>query len=169
MTAGQSHKITEHYPVLQFVRNTGLFCVLFKHMESVQMKIYITARFKGDENKADIERLCQAVRGAGIQDFCFVRDVENYQKTFDNPADLWERSLVEIKNCDALLIDVSDAPSGGRVVEAGIAYALGLPVFVIARTGVPYKEVFKGISATVIIYDEYSDITERLTKLTQAA
>jgi len=126
------------------------------------MKIYITARFKGAENKTDIEKLCLAVRNSGMEDFCFVRDVENYQKTFDNPKDLWERSLLEIKGCDALLIDVSDAPTGGRVIEAGIAYALGLPIFVIAKTGLPYKELFAGISTEIISYDEYSDIVPAL-------
>ena len=126
------------------------------------MKIYITTRFKGTENKSDIEKLCLAVRNSGVEDFSFVRDVENYQKTFDNPKDLWERSLLEIKGCDALLIDVSDAPTGGRVIEAGIAYALGLPIIVIAKTGVPFKELFTGISTEVINYDEYSDIVPAL-------
>ena len=128
------------------------------------MKIYITTRFKGAENKTDIENLCLAVRNSGMQDFCFVRDVENYKKTFDNPKDLWERSLVEIKACDAVLIDVSDAPTGGRVIEAGIAYALGLPIFVIAKSGLPYKELFSGISTEIISYNEYSDIAPALTR-----
>jgi hypothetical protein len=30
------------------------------------------------------------------QDFCFIRDVENYQKVFDNPKELMKRALEEI-------------------------------------------------------------------------
>lgn len=126
------------------------------------MKVYVTARYKGAENKTDIEELCMAVRGSGMEDFCFIRDVENYQVVFDEPKSLWERALLEIKNCDATLIDVSDAPSGGRVVEAGIAYALGQPIFVIVKNGVKYKEIYDGIATLVIKYDNFSDITKVL-------
>ncbi len=128
------------------------------------MKVYITARFKGSENKSEIEELCAAVKAAGMEDFCFIRDVENYQKTFDNPKDLWERSKLEIQKCDALLIDVSDSPSGGRVVEVGIAYALGLPIFVIAKSGAEYKGFFDGVATQVIRYKKYSDIVAPLSK-----
>lgn len=128
------------------------------------MKVYVTARFKGDENRSEIEQLCDAVRKAGMEDFCFVRDVENYQKTFDNPKELWARSLLEIRHCDALLIDVSDAPTGGRVIESGIAYALNMPVFVIARTGVQFKELYNGIATEVFYYGDYDDLTLQLER-----
>ena len=48
------------------------------------MKIYITITFKGEENKDEIEHLCLAVRRGGFEDFCFVRDIENYKKVFSN-------------------------------------------------------------------------------------
>jgi nucleoside 2-deoxyribosyltransferase len=126
------------------------------------MKLYVTARFKGNENKHDIEALCDAVHQAGIEDFCFIRDVENYQKTFDDPKQLWERSLLEIQRCDGLLIDVSDAPTGGRVIEAGIAYGLGIPIVVVVQSGVSYKQLYDGIAKKVIEYKNYSDITNLL-------
>ncbi len=122
------------------------------------MKVYITARFKGEENRAEIEALCAAVKAADMEDFCFVRDVESYKKTFDDPRDLWKRARLEIEACDALLIDLSDAPSGGRVLEAGIAYALGLPIFVVVKSGVPYKECYRGIATALITYERYDDI-----------
>jgi nucleoside 2-deoxyribosyltransferase len=128
------------------------------------MKVYVTARFKGDENKSEIEQLCRAVQKSGMQDFCFVRDVENYRKTFDNPKELWTRALQEIKNCDALLIDVSDAPSGGRVVEVGIAYALNLPIFVAARKDTNFKELYSGVATKILSYDRYDDITPQLKR-----
>ncbi|MBL8158860.1 hypothetical protein JNJ66_00170 [Candidatus Saccharibacteria bacterium] len=126
------------------------------------MKIYITARFKGTENKPEIEALCAAVKAAGMEDFCFVRDIENYQKTFDDPKELWESARHEIEQCQGLLIDVSDAPSGGRVVEAGIAYGLRLPIFVVAKRGVPYKGLYDGIAVKVIEYDTLADVAAGL-------
>lgn len=128
------------------------------------MKVYVTARFKSNENRAEIEELCKAVQESGMEDFCFVRDVENYRKTFDDPHELWTRSLLEIRSCDVLLIDVSDAPTGGRVVEAGIAYALSMPIFVIVKNGIEFKELYSGIATRIFYYDAYNDITPQLER-----
>ncbi len=43
------------------------------------MKLFITARFKGDENKPDIEKLYSITRAASFEDSCLIRDVEQYQ------------------------------------------------------------------------------------------
>jgi nucleoside 2-deoxyribosyltransferase len=128
------------------------------------MKTMIVARYKGIENKEEIEALCAAVKSAGMEDRCFIRDIENYEKVYDDPKDLWASALKEISACDALLIDVSDQPTGGRVVEAGIAYGQGKPIFVIVKNGISYKEVFDGIATVVIRYDEFSDIVAALSK-----
>jgi nucleoside 2-deoxyribosyltransferase len=127
------------------------------------MKIYITARFKGLDNKPELEALCATVKRSGMDDFCFIRDVENYQHTFDDPQELWSRALAEVVACDALLIDVSDNPSSGRVVEVGIAYALRKPIFVIIRKGVEYKEMYDGLATRVIEYGNYEDIVAPLS------
>lgn len=125
------------------------------------MKVCVTARFK-DANREDIEALCVAVKASGMEDFSFIRDIENYQKIFNDPVELWQRARDEIAKCDALLIDVSDAPTGGRVIEAGIAFGLKLPIFVAVKRGTEYKEVFDGVATEVIQYDDYRDITSRL-------
>ena len=126
------------------------------------MKIYITARFKGLKNKADIEALCMAVRQAGHQDYCFIRDVEHYQKIFNTPKEVWDRTKLELKTCDALLIDISDNPSGGRVVEVGMAFARDMPIYVAVRLGIKYKPVYDGTATKVITYSALADITADL-------
>jgi hypothetical protein len=35
----------------------------------------------------------------------FIRDIENYQKIFDNSFNLMKRAKEEIEKCDVLLID----------------------------------------------------------------
>lgn len=126
------------------------------------MKVYVTARFAGANNKQEIEELCTAVREAKMRDFCFVRDVEQYKHTFDDPKQLWDRAYDELGSCDALLIDISDQPTGGRMVEAGMAYALRKPVVVVKKRGVHHKAVFDGIADTIIEYDSYKDLTKQL-------
>lgn len=128
------------------------------------MKVYIAVRFKGaNDNKDHIEQMSTGLNAAGMEAFCFVRDIEHYQHVYDDPKQLWQDALREIKACDAMLIDVSDTPSGGRLVELGIAYALGLPIFVITKPGVPRKGFYDGVAAKVIKYTSYADITKALT------
>ncbi|MDB5177246.1 MAG: hypothetical protein JWN75_914 [Candidatus Saccharibacteria bacterium] len=129
------------------------------------MKVYVTARFKNaSENKQQIENLCKAVRDAGLVDFSFIRDVEHYQKKFDNPKELWERAYDELRACDMVLIDVSDHPTGGRLVEAGMAFALRKPLIIAKKQGATHKELFDGISSTIIEYKDYADLSQQLKK-----
>lgn len=128
------------------------------------MKVYITSRFKGSlKNKADIDKLCSAVRNAGMEDFHFIRDIEHYQLDFfKDKKQLWVSALKHLAECDALLIDISDSPSGGRLVEAGMAYSLNKPVYVIVKNGVEYKDFYNGIATSIFKYDEIGDITKQL-------
>lgn len=126
-----------------------------------RMKVYVAARFNGDENRNELKKLCAAVKAANMKDFCFVRDVT---EKFDDPKDLWSRVYDELNACDALLVDVSDLPAGGRLVEVGMAYAMRKRVFVIVRRGVNYKPLFDGIASTIIEYENYKDITSGLKK-----
>lgn len=124
------------------------------------MKIYITSRFDSSlDNKKEIDNLCTAVRNAGVEDFHATRDMVG---PFDSQRDLWETARKYINECDALLIDVSDSPSGGRLVETGMAFSLNKPIYVIVKNGVKYKSFYEGIATSIIKYDEINDITEQL-------
>lgn len=121
------------------------------------MRLFVTARFKSDENKADIEKLCGIARKAGFDEFCFIRDIEKYQRgVFSSAHELMARAREELLRCDALLIDLSDNPGGGRVIEAGIAFGHGKPVIVIAKRGMT------GIATLVIEYENIEDIRDHL-------
>ena len=129
------------------------------------MKVYVTARHEAaSENKRDIEALCSAVREAGMTDFCFIRDIERYRHTFDDPKELWARAFDELAACEALLVDVSDQPSGGRLVEAGMAYALKKPVIVVKRHGITHKKLFDGLASSIITYTDHEDLSKQLKK-----
>lgn len=113
--------------------------------------------FKNGANKQEIEDLCNLVKQSGFEDFCFIRDVENYQKIFNNPKDLMKRAKQEIQISDALLIDLTNKPTG-RAIEAGIAYALNKKIIVIAKQGTLLKDTIKGIADLIIEYDDINDI-----------
>lgn len=128
------------------------------------MRVFITSSF-GD-SKEEIEKLCSIVKSAGFEDFDFIRDIENYQKIFDNPRDLMKRSEDEIKKSDALLIDMTDKPTG-RAIEAGMAYSLGKKIIVIMKRGIQIKDTTKGIADVVIEYDMIEDISDGLKDFLQ--
>ena len=79
-------------------------------MGDKNMRIFITASF-GDSQK-NIENLCSIVKAAGLEDFCFIRDVENYKKIFDDAKELMQKAKEEIQKSDALLIDVTEKAHG---------------------------------------------------------
>ena len=128
------------------------------------MKLFITASFKNGANKEEIENLCRIVNEAGFVDFCFIRDVENYQKTFRDPGELMKRAKEEINKSDALLIDMTNKPTG-RSIEAGMAYALDKKIIVIMKKGTVIKDTSRGIADAVIEYDVLDNIIPVLKQL----
>ena len=128
------------------------------------MKIFITASYKEGKNKNEIERLCSLVNKSGFKDFCFIRDIENYQKIFDNPKELMEKAKSEIAKSDVLLIDMTHK-STGRAIEAGIAFAQNKKIITIMKKGTKIKDTTKGISDAIVEYNKIEDIVEPLELL----
>ncbi len=123
------------------------------------MHIFISVSF--EDTPEEVEKLCELVRAAGFEDFCFTRDVEHYKKVFENSKELMGRAKEEIEKSDAFLIDVTDKPTG-RAIEAGIAYALGKKIVVIMKRGTQIKDTTRGIADIVIEYDNSEDIVTAL-------
>lgn len=123
--------------------------------------MFITMSF--GEPKEKIEELCALVKDAGFEDFCFIRDVEHYQKMFNDPQELMSRAREEIAKSDMLLLDATTSPTG-RAIEAGVAFALGKKVIIIMKKGTKVKETVEGIAEGVIDYDDIKDIVPDLKK-----
>ena len=126
------------------------------------MKLFITHTFKGDQNRSEIEQLCSVVRSAGWEDYCFVRDAENYSKdVFSNPKELMLAAKEAIKSCDALLMDITD-PSLGKGIEAGIAFDLAKKIIVIKKKSAEVRRTAYGIADLVVEYQKIEDIISPL-------
>ncbi len=126
--------------------------------------MYITAHFKGADNKKYIENICSLVKKSGFEDFCFIRDIENYQKIFHDAHELMQKAKEEIIKCDALLINY-DGPGHGCMVELGIAYALNKKIVLITKKGTFVKETITGVTDKIIEYEKLEDIVKPLSKL----
>lgn len=130
------------------------------------MKIFITAPFRNGENKAEIEALCGLVNRAGFEDFCFLRDVENYKKAFNDPKELMKRAKEEILKCDALLIDLTTV-STGRAIEMGIAFNAGKKIIIICEKDTALRDTAKGVADEIVEYENLEDIVEPLNMFLQ--
>lgn len=128
------------------------------------MKVFITASFKEGKNRVEIERLCLIVKNAGFEDFCFIRDIENYQKVFNDPKELMNRSKEEILKCDALLFDATNK-STGRAVEVGIAYSNKKKIIIIMKKETKIKNTLRGVADAIITYQAIEDIQNDLKRL----
>jgi len=128
------------------------------------MKVYITAPFRHWDNKSEIEYLCSLVAQSGFQDFCFIRDMENYQKIFDDAHELMRSAYEEIEKCDALLIDY-DGPASGRMIELWIAYALGKKIILIHHASYTVKAVAEWVTDIVIPYNQIENIVQPMSEL----
>jgi nucleoside 2-deoxyribosyltransferase len=128
------------------------------------MKVFITFTFKGSENRKEIEELCEIVKNTGFEDFCFIRDVENYQKIFDDPKELMERAREEIRKCDVLLFDATNK-STGRAIEVGVAYSNKKKIIVLMQKETFIKDTLKGVADAIITYENIGDIGTELRNL----
>ena len=128
------------------------------------MKVFITASFKEGENKKEIEHLCSIVKKAGFEDFCFIRDVENYQKVFNDPKELMDGAREEIIKCDVLLFDATNK-STGRAIEVGIAFSNKKRIIVIMKKETLIKDTLRGVADGIITYNKIGDIQSDLKRL----
>lgn len=129
------------------------------------MRIFITAPFKKGENKDYIEKLCTSVRQSGFEDFCFVRDVEEYGESAQEGVSMIARAKEEVSKSDVLLLDY-DGPATGRMIEVGMAYAMKKKIIVIVKgkdSQIP--NTVTGVSDCIIKYEVLEDIIEPMSNL----
>ncbi|KKQ31756.1 MAG: Nucleoside 2-deoxyribosyltransferase [Candidatus Shapirobacteria bacterium GW2011_GWE1_38_10] len=133
-------------------------------IKKMKPRVFITASYQGGRNRGEIEKLCLLVRQSGFEDFCFIRDVENYQHIFDDPKELMKRAFDEIQKSDWLLINMTDKPTG-RAIEMGIAFALNKKIVTIMKRGTIIKDTVRGVSQAIIEYENIEEIIPKLKEL----
>lgn len=122
------------------------------------MKAYLAIKFHEDySDKKFIEDISQALKKADVETVVMVRDFEKWGETRFSPQDLMKRSFEEIGKSDLVIVEYSEK-GVGLGIEAGYAYAKGIPVFVIAKTGSEISETIKGIAKSIFFYETISEI-----------
>lgn len=122
------------------------------------MKAYIGIKYHEDySNKIVIEKISSVLEKRGYETICIVRDMENKEPFKYSPYELMKLTFEKIDICNLLVIDLTEK-GVGLGIEAGYAYAKGIPIITIAKKGSDISETLEGISKEVSFYNNIEDI-----------
>ncbi len=130
-------------------------------------KAFMSLKFHdGKEDKKKIDDLTNALLEAGIQNVVMARDVEKYgEAVLPEGAKLMpDYAFPAMKQCDMLIVEFSEK-GVGLGIGAGYAYAIGLPIYVIAKTGSDISLTIQNLAKEVIFYDNEIELTEKFKKI----
>ena len=130
-------------------------------------KAFMSLKFHdGEEDKKKIDDLTNALSLAGIENVVMARDVEKYGKAVlpEGTKLMPDYAFPTMKKCDMLIVEFSEK-GVGLGISAGYAYAIGLPIYVIAKTGSDISLTMKNLAKEIIFYDNINELTEKFKEL----
>ena len=130
-------------------------------------KAFMSLKFHdGEEDKKKIDDLTNALLLAGIENVVMARDVEKYGKAVlpEGTKLMPNYAFPTMKKCDMLIVEFSEK-GVGLGIGAGYAYAIGLPIYVIAKTGSDISLTMKNLAKEIIFYDNINELTEKFKEL----
>lgn len=115
-------------------------------------------------NRSLIEALTAVLRQAGFQALVIVRDIEEWGEKSFSPQELMTHSKQAILKSEVVFVEASQKGVGVGI-EAGMAYALVIPVVVLAKTGTKVSPGLLGIAQEVLYYSQVSDLLPGILNL----
>lgn len=121
---------------------------------------------EGEEDKRKVDEITAALKKADIDNVVMVRDVEKYGEVkLPKGANLMrDYAFPAMEKCDMLIVEFSEK-GVGLGIGAGYAAKLGIPIYVIAKTGSDISSTMRDVSSKIIFYDKPSDLTEEFKKI----
>ncbi|TCT17192.1 hypothetical protein EDC18_101490 [Natranaerovirga pectinivora] len=133
------------------------------------MKAYIAIKYHINlENKELIEEISNALEVNKIKSCCIIRDKEEWGRKTFSVEELMSISFKEIEISDFIVVDLSEK-GVGLGIEAGYAYAKGIPIITIAKEGKDISNTLKGISKKIYTYEESSDLVNYFKRLKETS
>ncbi len=124
------------------------------------MKAYIGIKYHQDhKNRNSIESISAALRECGFEPICIVRDLEQWGRVQFKAKELMHKTFDVIDSSQVAVIDLSEK-GVGLGIEAGYAFAKGIPVVTIAKRGADISTTLRGISCEIFWYDDFSELVE---------
>lgn len=130
-------------------------------------KAFMSLKFHdGEEDKKKIDNITNALLKAGIENVVMARDVEKYGEAIlpEGTKLMIDYAFPAMQQCDMLIVEFSEK-GVGLGIGAGYAYAIGLPIYVIAKTGSDISLTMNNLAKKVIFYDDPKELTEKFMEL----
>ena len=120
----------------------------------------------GDEDKAKVEAIEKALNKAGITITVMARDVEKWgQAEIPKGKSLMtDYAFPAMQQCDCNIIEFSEK-GVGLGMNGGFCYAVGKPIYVIAKKGSDISTTMANIATKIIFYDKPEDLTKPFTEI----
>ncbi|MBR5027141.1 hypothetical protein IKX64_00915 [Candidatus Saccharibacteria bacterium] len=128
----------------------------------VKIHSFFALKFhEGDADKAKVEAIEKALNKAGISITLMARDVEKWGQTKipEGKTLMTDYAFPAMQKCDCNIIEFSEK-GVGLGINAGYCYAIGKPIFVIAKTGSDISTTIRDLATKVIFYDKPEDLTK---------
>ena len=126
--------------------------------KGTSMKAYIGIKYYQDyRNRLIIEGISSALENKGFETICLAREIDTKDQIISSPQMLMKLTFEKIEICDLVVIDLSEK-GVGLGIEAGYAFAKGIPIITIAKRGSEISETLDGISEEIIFYDSIKDL-----------
>lgn len=126
-------------------------------------KAFMSIKYhEGEDDKKKIDDITKALTEADIENIVLVRDVEKYGavKLPKNAKLMPNYAFPAMRQCDMLIVEFSEK-GVGLGIGAGYAYAIGLPIYIIAKTGSNISLTMQSLAKKVIFYDEPKELTKK--------
>jgi nucleoside 2-deoxyribosyltransferase len=127
--------------------------------------IYLAIKYHPDHsNRSLIEQISDTCSCVGFETVCVDRDIELYGGKSYSASELMQLSFDKIKKADYILIDLSEK-GVGIGIEAGYAYALGIPIITILPVTAHLSTTLAGISNFVYHYQTPDEVSGLLKSI----
>lgn len=120
----------------------------------------------GDEDRAKVEAIESALNKAGIEITLMARDVEKwgYASIPNGKTLMKDYAFPTMLQCDCNIIEFSEK-GVGLGMNGGFCYAVGKPIYVIAKTNSDISTTMANIATEIIFYDKPEDLVEPFTRI----
>ncbi len=100
---------------------------------------------------------------SGFQTVCIVRDYEAWGEKIYSSNELMQITFKEIAASDVLVVE-SSVRGVGLGIEAGYAFARGVPILVVARSGAVISSTLSGIASAQAHYSSDTELEQFLSQ-----
>jgi len=129
------------------------------------VRAFLSIKYWGDfRNQEEVRSLIGVIEELGLDVYCVVEHAERWGQVILEPRELLRRTFEEIDKSDLLIANVADWPIGVGV-EAGYAFARGIPVLCIWPEGSRLANTVAGLAEAVVSYCDPQDLKAKLEEL----